>query len=83
MAKVKKIISKNKPIGPDMPLGEVISRYPETMEVFLKHGFHCFGCMGVGFEDLRAAAKAHGVKPADLLKDLNRAVKKRKTKSRK
>jgi hybrid cluster-associated redox disulfide protein len=78
MVKVKRIVSKNKLIGPDMLLGEVISRYPQSVEVFLKYGFHCFGCMGAGFENLRAAAKVHGVKLADLLKDLNRAIKKRK-----
>ncbi len=72
-AKNKKNVKKAA-ISARMSIADVISKYPETMEVFLRRGLHCFGCMGAGFENLRAAAKIHGVGLADLLKDLNRVV---------
>lgn len=67
-------------IKADMTIAEIISKSPETVDVFLKYGFHCFGCMGASFENLRAAAKVHGIKLAGLLKDLNRAAQNRKQK---
>lgn len=83
MAVKKKKNNKKPAINLKMPIADIISKYPETMEVFLKYGFHCFGCMGAGFEDLRAAAKVHGVRLVDLLKDLNRAVEDKKIENRK
>ena len=28
----------------DMAIGEVVQKYPSTIEVFLRHGLMCFGC---------------------------------------
>ena len=82
MARDKNKAKKSPLITSKMTISEVISEHPETMEVFLKYGFHCFGCMGASFENLKQAAKVHGVKPAELLKDLNQAIKKKKTKKK-
>lgn len=30
-------------INKDMPITEVVEKYPETTGVFMKNGMHCFG----------------------------------------
>jgi hybrid cluster-associated redox disulfide protein len=78
MKKSSRQSKKITPITARMSIAEIIANYPQTMEVFLKYGFHCFGCMGASFENLKQAAKTHGIKLVDLLRDLNKAVKKAK-----
>lgn len=64
-------------ITKDSKLSEVVSKYPETIEVFMKHGLHCIGCAAAQFETIEIGAKAHGMDIKKLLKDLNAAVKKK------
>ena len=58
-------------------LMEIASKHPETMEVFVKYGLHCIGCMAAQFENLEVGAKAHGIDVDKLVKDLNKAIKKK------
>lgn len=37
VVEVKKLITKH------MTITEVVEQYPKSIEVFLKHGMHCFG----------------------------------------
>ena len=64
-------------ITKDSNLGEVVSKHPETMEVFMKHGLHCVGCMAAQYETLEQGAKAHGIDVKKLVNDLNKVVKKK------
>jgi hybrid cluster-associated redox disulfide protein len=61
-------------ITKDMPIGEVVQNYPQTIEVFLKHGLMCFGCAIARFENVEQGAMAHGINPDALISDLNAAV---------
>jgi hybrid cluster-associated redox disulfide protein len=61
-------------ISKDMPIGEVVQTYPQTIEVFLKHGLMCFGCAIARFENIEQGAAAHGIDADTLVKDLNAAV---------
>ena len=61
-------------ITKDMPIGEVVQNYPQTIEVFLKHGLMCFGCAIARFENVEQGAMAHGINVDALIKDLNAAV---------
>jgi len=64
-------------ITKDMVLGEVVSKYPKTIEVFMKHGLHCAGC-GMAFsETVKEGALSHGIDLKALLKDLNRIASKK------
>lgn len=63
-------------ITKDMKLGQVISKNPETIEVFMKHGLHCIGCHVASYESIEQGALAHGIDVKKLLDDLNNAVKK-------
>lgn len=69
----KDIITKNTAIG------DVVSKYPQTAEVFAKHGLHCIGCAIASFESVEQGARSHGVDAGKLLKDLNTAAKKKKS----
>jgi hybrid cluster-associated redox disulfide protein len=61
-------------ITKDMPIGDVVQYYPQTIEVFLKHGLMCFGCAIARFENIEQGATAHGINVDTLMKDLNAAV---------
>jgi hybrid cluster-associated redox disulfide protein len=63
-------------ITKDMKIDEVLKKYPETAEVFAKHGFHCIGCIAASFESIEQGATAHGVDVDELIEDLNKAIKK-------
>jgi hybrid cluster-associated redox disulfide protein len=61
-------------ITKDMPIGEIVQKYPDTIEVFLRHGLMCFGCAIARFENLEQGALAHGMDVETLVQDLNAAV---------
>ncbi|MBR9691449.1 DUF1858 domain-containing protein [Candidatus Woesearchaeota archaeon] len=67
-----------KKITGKMAIGECVSKYPETVEVFLKHGLHCVGCAVAAFENIEQGACAHGIDAKKLVEDLNKAVEKKK-----
>jgi len=69
--------SKNK-ITKDMSIGEVVEKYPQTAEVFMKHGLHCLGCAIAHLENIEQGCQAHGIDTKKLVDDLNKAVKKKK-----
>jgi hybrid cluster-associated redox disulfide protein len=60
----------------DMPIGQVVQQYPQTIEVFLSHGLMCFGCAIARFENVEQGAQAHGIDVDTLIQDLNAAVPK-------
>ena len=74
MAKAKSSKEKIK-ITKKMKIGEVVEKYPETFEVFTKHGLHCVGCAVAAFENIEQGALAHGIEVKKLIDDLNKAVK--------
>jgi len=61
-------------ITKDMPIGQVVQKYPKTVEVFLRHGLMCFGCAIAQYENVEQGATAHGIDVEALMKDLNAAV---------
>jgi hybrid cluster-associated redox disulfide protein len=74
---VKSKASPNAKITKDMLLGEVIAKYPDAFEVFMKHGLHCAGCGAAFSETVEQGAEAHGIDLKELLKDLNKASTKK------
>ncbi len=61
-------------ITKDMPIGQVVKDYPQTVKVFMKHGLMCFGCAIARFENVEQGAQAHGIDVDTLIKDLNAAL---------
>jgi len=62
-------------ITKEMNIDEVIKKYPETVEIFVKNGFHCIGCAAASFESIEEGAKAHGINTEELIEELNQAIK--------
>ena len=69
---------KEEKITKDMSIEAVVNKYPQTVQVFLKHGLHCIGCAVAAFENIEQGAKAHGIDVKKLIEDLNKAVEKKK-----
>jgi len=67
-----------KKITKEMPIGEVLQKYPETFEVFSEHGLHCVGCAIAHFENIQQGAEAHGIDVKKLIDDLNKKIKNKK-----
>jgi len=67
-----------KKITKEMPIGEVLQKYPETFEVFSEHGLHCVGCAIAHFENIQQGAEAHGIDVKKLVDDLNKKIKNKK-----
>ena len=61
-------------ITKDMSIADVVQKYPQTIEVFLRHGLMCFGCAIARFENIEQGAQAHGINVPALVTDLNAAV---------
>jgi hybrid cluster-associated redox disulfide protein len=61
-------------ITADMPIGEVVAKYPSTIHVFFNHGLGCVGCAVAQFENIRQGAQVHGIDVDLLMKDLNDTV---------
>ena len=45
-------------------VGEVVTRYPEAIEILLSIGMHCLGCPASRNESLQDACAVHGI-PAE------------------
>ncbi len=78
MKKTESKISKDKEkkITPKMLIFDVISKHPETMEVFQKYGLHCFGCAFARMEKIEDIAVSHGIDIKKLVGELNTTLEK-------
>jgi hybrid cluster-associated redox disulfide protein len=65
-------------ITKDTTIEDVVSQYPETMMVFMRHGLHCVGCHVSAFESIEDGASAHGINVDALVEDLNKVIATRK-----
>lgn len=57
-----------------MTFQEVVRKYPQTIQVFVKYGLGCIGCHAAQFENIEQGAMVHGINVDVLLKELNEAV---------
>ena len=57
---------------------EVVTKYPESVMVFMKHGLHCVGCHVSAFESVEEGAMAHGIDVDALVEDLNKMAQSKK-----
>ncbi|MDD4601569.1 hypothetical protein SDC9_06226 [bioreactor metagenome] len=63
-------------ITKDMSIIEIVQKFPQTADIFLKHGMGCLGCAAARFENIEQGASAHGIDVTALINDLNKAVAK-------
>lgn len=70
--------SKEGEITKGMTLGEIITKYPEVVDIMMKRGLHCVGCHVAAYETLEQGAKAHGMSDKDvesMINEMNELVK--------
>jgi hybrid cluster-associated redox disulfide protein len=72
-------MAEEKAITGDMAIGDVVNKYPNTINVFFKHGLGCVGCAVARFENIQQGAMAHGIDVDALINDLNQAVSQAQT----
>ena len=65
---------KNK-ITKDWSIQKLIDKYPDSVDILVKYGFHCIGCAMAAYETLEQGADAHSLCDKDkkkLLEELNK-----------
>ncbi|MBN2479429.1 MAG: DUF1858 domain-containing protein [Parachlamydiales bacterium] len=58
-------------INKNMSIGEIVSKFPESVDILMKYGLHCMGCSVATFETLEQGSMAHGIYGKDFDKMLN------------
>lgn len=67
-------------ITKDMTLGELIEKFPSTVEILMKHGLHCVGCGVAYWETVEQGCLAHGMPKAKIekmIKEMNSSLEKK------
>ena len=59
----------------EMIINEIITKHPETLQVFHSFGLDCNECQIADYAELEHGAGVHNVDIDQLLKKLNQAVK--------
>jgi hybrid cluster-associated redox disulfide protein len=62
------------PVRANMVINKVVELYPQTVQIFAKHGLGCVSCAIAGIHTVESGALSHKVPVAPLLADLNLAV---------
>jgi len=83
--KIKKFSGSQKSkfkISKTMTFGEVLHKNPEIGYKLAERGLFCGGCAMAQFETIEQGARAHGLNPDDLVRELNGEKKKSKVKKK-
>ncbi|TFL17266.1 DUF1858 domain-containing protein [Jannaschia formosa] len=59
---------------PDLPLADLMSRWPAAIPVFLRHRMLCVGCLIAPFHTVTDACRAYGLDESAFLAELHRAA---------
>lgn len=55
----------------EMGILEALQKHPKARDIFIKHGMGCIACFAATAESIEMGAKAHGIDPDEIVKDLN------------
>ena len=58
----------------DSSIKEIVTEFPESVEIFAQFGLGCIGCAMAAFETLEQGAVAHGIDVDNILDALNAKV---------
>ena len=61
-------------ITKDMSIMEVVTKYPDTVPVFMNSGMGCIGCAAAHCQNIEQGAMAHGIDIDALMAGLNEVV---------
>lgn len=59
----------------EMTISDIISKHPETIEVFRRFGLDCMECQIADYEEVEHGAGVHNVDIVQLLEALNKSLK--------
>lgn len=62
------------PIHPDLIIGQLLARWPETIPVFNRHKMGCVGCPMADFMTLADAIHIYSLDETPFLKELVQAI---------
>ena len=58
----------------DMTIEDVVQQFPETIEVFSRHGVGCLGCSAAQYDSIGQGAAIHGLDVEQLVQELNACI---------
>lgn len=64
----------NSPIHRGLTMGDIVQVFPQTVEVMIDYGLHCFSCHVSVFETLEQGARGHGFSESEIdqmVRDMN------------
>jgi hybrid cluster-associated redox disulfide protein len=62
-------------IDENISIGDLISKWPETMELFQKYNMGCQECMSAEYETLKQGLEAHGINFNQFIQELEEYIK--------
>lgn len=61
-------------VNKETRIGEIVQKYPESIDILMAAGMHCLGCAASQMESLEDACMVHGI-DSQLLEDaLNQVI---------
>lgn len=55
-------------------VGEIVSKYPECVDILLSIGMHCLGCPASQMESLEDACMVHGLNVELVVEAINKRI---------
>lgn len=55
-------------------IGEIVTRYPEAIEILLSIGMHCLGCPASRNESLEEACMVHDIPAEQVIDAINEKI---------
>ena len=55
-------------------IGEIVTQYPEAIEILLSIGMHCLGCPASCSESLEEACMVHGIPAEQVIDAINEKI---------
>ena len=55
-------------------IGEIVTQYPEAVEILFSIGMHCLGCPASRAESLADACAVHGIEADRVIEAINRRI---------
>ena len=55
-------------------IGEIVTKYPETVDILLSIGMHCLGCPASRSESLQDACAVHGIPAEQIIDAINERI---------
>ncbi len=62
-------------ITKNMPISELVSKYPETITMLQSKGLGCIGCIAASGESIEQGLKVHGLDVDSIITEMNKIIK--------